>query len=313
MKKSVLVSFLLTIAGVFMLNAQNHVTIYRSCNYQGDSQRLYEGDYRDRDIQIGNDRISAIRIPKGWGVTVYKANNFQGPSETYDSDVRCLPEQFNDAISSIRVFKSSNANAVTIFRSCNFSGDSQILREGRYRDRDIRIGNDRISSIRVPNGWAVTVYKANNFEGTSETYYDDIRCLPQQFNDAISSLRVFRSSGKNKRSYRNDNRNTNSRNYNNRSSRSNFNATGKVPCKMERGAPTSNCDFGVVRRGGGDADVHIKTYKGTRIIYFQNGRAVGYDRSQGGGSFRASKESDLYIVHIGDERYEIPEPVIYGD
>jgi len=49
-----------------------------------------------------------------------------------------------------------------------------------------------------------------------------------------------------------------------------------------------------------------------RIIYFQNGRAVGFDRSQGGGAFRASKECDLYIINIGNERYEIPEAAVYG-
>ena len=268
MKKSVLVSLLLTIAGVFMLNAQNYVTIYRSCNYEGDSQRLYEGEYRSVDIRIGNDRMSAIRVPKGWAVTVYKANNFGGASKTYYDDVRCLPEQFNDAISSLRVFRrngrNNNVNAVTIYRSCNYEGDSQVLNEGQYRSADIRIGNDRMSAIRVPDGWAVTVYKANNFGGASKTYYDDVRCLPEQFNDAISSLRVFRSNGRSNNANRNDNRSYN--NNRNKSLNVNYNARGKVPCKVERGAPTSNCDFGVVRRGGGDADVHIKTYNGLRII-----------------------------------------------
>lgn len=50
-----------------------------------------------------------------------------------------------------------------------------------------------------------------------------------------------------------------------------------------------------------------------RVIYFENGRATGYDQSQADrGVFSASKESDLNIVHIGDERYEIPDAVIFG-
>ena len=94
----------------------------------------------------------------------------------------------------------------------------------------------------------------------------------------------------------------------------NFNATGYIPCSMGSGQPTSNCAFGVVRRGSGDADVQVTLSDGSvRYIYFQNGQAVGYDRSQGDrGEFRATKESDLYIIRIGNERYEIPEPVIYG-
>lgn len=95
---------------------------------------------------------------------------------------------------------------------------------------------------------------------------------------------------------------------------SGFNATGAIPCSMGNGQPTSDCAFGVVRRGSGDADVQVTLSDGsTRFIYFQNGEAVGYDRSQGNfGEFRATKESDLYIIRIGNERYEIPEAVVYG-
>ena len=314
MKNSILRLLFILIIGASGLFGQNYVTIYRSCNYEGDSQRLTEGDYLDRDIKIGNDRISAIRVPKGWSVTVYKANNLKGTNETYDSDVRCLPEQFNDAISSIRVYRSSSANAVTIYRSCNYEGDSQELREGDYRDRDIKIGNDRISSIQVPNGWSITVYKANNFEGVNETYTQDVRCLPQQFNDAISSIRVHRrSSHRSSSSYKHNSSHNNNRSHS--SGKVAYDASGKVPCKLGRGRPTSNCNFGVMRRGGGNADVHIKSGNGReRVIYFQNGRAVGYNRNQGNNnpSFRATKEGDLYIITIGEERYEIPEAVVYG-
>lgn len=95
----------------------------------------------------------------------------------------------------------------------------------------------------------------------------------------------------------------------------NFNATGNIPCKMqENQATTVNCKFGVIRRGNGDADVQVTASDGTvRFIYFQNGEAVGYDKSDGDkGEFQARKASDLYIIHIGNELYEIPEAVIYG-
>jgi hypothetical protein len=192
MKSLYAVLFVLTF-GMFSGNAQQ-VIIYSGCDLKGDKQVLREGQYRDRDIRIGNDRISSIRVPSGWAITVYKSNNFEGASETYYDNVRCLPDKFNDAISSFRVFRSGKMGApVVIYSGCNLKGDSQNLREGQYRDRDIEIGNDRISSIRVPSGWVVTVYKSNNFEGASATYTRDIRCLPDKFNDAISSLKVRRS------------------------------------------------------------------------------------------------------------------------
>ena len=97
------------------------------------------------------------------------------------------------------------------------------------------------------------------------------------------------------------------------SSGGNFQATGSILCSMGDGM-SRQCDFGVVRRGNGDADVHVTKSDGsTQVIYFQGGKAIGYDRSQANqGSFNVTKVDDLYIVRIGKERYEIPEAVIYG-
>jgi len=50
-----------------------------------------------------------------------------------------------------------------------------------------------------------------------------------------------------------------------------------------------------------------------RVIFFEKGRATGYDQSQADpGEFRASRQEDLTIVQIGSERYEIPDAVIHG-
>lgn len=94
-----------------------------------------------------------------------------------------------------------------------------------------------------------------------------------------------------------------------------YNATGDLPCSMSEGQPTRSCFFGVTREGNGTGTVTVKKPDGrTRAIFFQNGRATGYDQSQAdAGRFSAEKQSDLNIIHIGQERYEIPDVVIYGD
>jgi hypothetical protein len=89
-----------------------------------------------------------------------------------------------------------------------------------------------------------------------------------------------------------------------------FDATGTVPCATAAGQPTRPCPFGVVREGPGNAGVWIALSDGKeRHILFEGGAPVatnidatlGYD-----------KEADLYRIGIGDERYEIPEAVVYG-
>lgn len=93
-----------------------------------------------------------------------------------------------------------------------------------------------------------------------------------------------------------------------------YNATGEIPCAMGGGAPTGSCFFGVKREGNGSGIVTVTKSDGrTRAIFFENGVATSSDASQAdGGEFRAEKQSDMNIIHIGEERYEIPDAVILG-
>ena len=93
-----------------------------------------------------------------------------------------------------------------------------------------------------------------------------------------------------------------------------YHATARIPCSMGGGAPTGSCNAGVKREGGGSAMVTVTKPDGrTRTIFFANGRATGYDQSQADpGSFSASRQGDLNIIKIGQERYEIPDAMIFG-
>ena len=94
-----------------------------------------------------------------------------------------------------------------------------------------------------------------------------------------------------------------------------FDANGKIPCAQHRGQPMGQCDFGVARAGGGYATVVVTLSDGrTRAIFFRMGIPMGADTSQadGYGEFRATKESDLNLIRVGDERYEIPDAVVLG-
>ena len=94
-----------------------------------------------------------------------------------------------------------------------------------------------------------------------------------------------------------------------------FEATGNVPCAESVGQPMMQCEFGVARAGGGYATVVIKKPTGlTRTIFFRMGKAVGADTSQADGyaEFLASKENDLHLIRVGNERYKIPDAVVLG-
>jgi hypothetical protein len=100
-----------------------------------------------------------------------------------------------------------------------------------------------------------------------------------------------------------------------RAGQGDFDATGQIPCAQSPGQPMGQCDFGVARAGGGSATVVVTRPDGTaRAIFFSNGTAIGADTSEagGGGAFSADRESDLNLIRVGDERYEIPDAVVLG-
>jgi heat shock protein HslJ len=100
-----------------------------------------------------------------------------------------------------------------------------------------------------------------------------------------------------------------------RAGQSDFDATGELPCAQSPDQPMSTCEFAVARSGGGYATVVITKPDGrTRIVYFRMGRAIGAGTSEAEGEFRfrARRDGDLHRIHIGDERYEIPDAVVLG-
>jgi heat shock protein HslJ len=94
-----------------------------------------------------------------------------------------------------------------------------------------------------------------------------------------------------------------------------FDATGHIPCAQSAGQPMMQCEFGVARSGGVYATVIVKKPDvGTRAIFFRMGMPIGADTSEADGysEFRATKENDLHLIRVGNERYEIPDAVVLG-
>src|ERR687886_366289 len=81
---------------------------------------------------------------------------------------------------------------VVIYRDANYSGLSQELDEGSYDVSSLTIGNDQLSSLKVPNGLRVTLYEHAGFSGRSKSFSSDTSFVGADFNDLTSSIRVDR-------------------------------------------------------------------------------------------------------------------------
>ncbi|MGQ0740609.1 MAG: beta/gamma crystallin-related protein [Bacteroidota bacterium] len=81
-------------------------------------------------------------------------------------------------------------NYVTLYEDCNFRGRSYFLEPGQYRGYQMKMDNDRLSSMQVPAGMKITIYEHDNFNGKSKTYTSNIYCLDELWNDMASSMVV---------------------------------------------------------------------------------------------------------------------------
>jgi hypothetical protein len=188
------------------------VTIYADCNYRGGSQSLSLGYHNANSLGIGNDVLSSMRIPSGYTVTVYRDDNYRGESRIFYNDINCISSDFNDQVSSIYISRGYNNNGgswnnnngggwnnnnnnnsgggVTLYADCNFRGSSNTLRTGYYGPNSLGIGNDALSSLRVPSGYSITIYENGSFNGSQTTYSSDMYCLPTWWNDKVSSVYI---------------------------------------------------------------------------------------------------------------------------
>lgn len=81
-------------------------------------------------------------------------------------------------------------NYVTLHDQCNYAGRQYTLEAGNYRAYQMKIDNDKLSSIQIPNGWKVTIYENDKFEGRSNTYTSNINCLDASWRNTASSIVV---------------------------------------------------------------------------------------------------------------------------
>jgi endoglucanase Acf2/uncharacterized protein YjdB len=87
----------------------------------------------------------------------------------------------------------------TVYQDCNYGGGAVALPVGSYTTAQLAakgIGNNWVSSLRVPAGFTVKLYDGDNLTGTSLTVTTDNSCLVgNSFNDLTSSIQVTQGGG----------------------------------------------------------------------------------------------------------------------
>ena len=128
--------------------------LFEHINFGGASQDLEVGQFDAPQLRL-TDAVSSLRVSPGFTAILYRDANFSGPAQVYSDDTRDVGGAVNDSTSSVLVLRP--VDAPVVYADINFRGDSQVLPAGRFEGSVLTLGDKRISSVRVPRGWTVTL------------------------------------------------------------------------------------------------------------------------------------------------------------
>ncbi|RMH72984.1 MAG: hypothetical protein D6675_03365 [Gemmatimonadetes bacterium] len=202
---------LLLLAGWVTAAPTQQIYLYEHPEYQGNRLVLDANTYWYDLAQLHwNDTISSIQIDPGVDVTVYADPRFEGHSITFHEsvpDLRWIRDDpantsWDNRISSLTVGQPDGTpEAVVIFYdAAYYRGESLAVGDGATLYDLAQTGwNDRISAVRVAEGYEVTLYEDAQLGGPSITLRHDapnLRYIRENtastWNDRVSSFRVRR-------------------------------------------------------------------------------------------------------------------------
>lgn len=93
-----------------------------------------------------------------------------------------------------------------------------------------------------------------------------------------------------------------------------FQPAGQLRCALSPSSPMTRCSFGIAHKGALTVVKINRIDGGGRQIFFANGRVAGADINKADTIAKrrivTTREVDLFLVAVGEERYEIPANIV---
>ncbi|MCP2279592.1 hypothetical protein SAMN04244553_6516 [Nocardia amikacinitolerans] len=185
-------------------HSTDKVEIFTHADYAADwqgipgrSQKLEIGSYDDAksQIMIGNDQISAVKVPEGLVMRGYEHAWFQGAFIDFTSDTPAVPMEWNDRISSLIVYHAEDGPPridYVVALDYQWSRPVLQLKVGKYPDLSTTtLGVSALSVLLIPAGLAVRLWEFPEYQGATIDLYGDTLVMPPGWDNRASSLEVF--------------------------------------------------------------------------------------------------------------------------
>lgn len=139
-----------------------------------------------------NDKVSSIKVPSGYIVTVFEHSGQKGDRTNFTGGVSNVGSNWNDKISSYKLVRGTLDDCVKGYEDSSYRGT-------RWDFCPSSMGvpsplhskwNDKISSIKVPAGKMATFCEHTSRKGVCRTYFKSISNVGSTLNDEFSSYRT---------------------------------------------------------------------------------------------------------------------------
>ncbi|MCA9068463.1 MAG: hypothetical protein KDA84_06050, partial [Planctomycetaceae bacterium] len=151
--------------------------VYHNPNFQH-GVAIQSGSRNLKELDV-NDRITGVRIPKGWTMTLYRHPDFRGERIQFTG-----PTEIPD----LRKVEMKRANGKPVYE---YFGS--LLRKLNWNDQASSVLVDGPDADVPPNGNQVVLYEHSYWRGrrlTISTSQKDLRSKTYRFNDIVSSVYV---------------------------------------------------------------------------------------------------------------------------
>ena len=172
----------------------NVVTLYPGTNY------TYENGNTDAVIDLGigsynqnflntlpDPNFKSVLVPRGLKITLLGEQGFRGHTRSMSADTPVIPE--SDGNSPEPINSMIIEPVATFYEHPDFQGKSVALGMGRTNLDKTEIGENTLSSLRVPSGVMVTLYERRDYEGERRVYFEDSDSLPE-WGDRARSVEI---------------------------------------------------------------------------------------------------------------------------
>lgn len=188
---------------------QYKVKVFENSSYGGKQWAINDPNDTERS-NVGiewDEKISSIKVKDGYKFSAWKNSNFSGDSN-YFTDQNSNLLSWSDQISSYKIStiatkptdcvvadqRGECTGFATVYTGSNFTGTSNIITKDLEKNDLSTIAgfdwNDKITSIKVKEGYQFCGWTSNNFLGSSNCWTSNIHYLPVEFRTKISSWKV---------------------------------------------------------------------------------------------------------------------------